>query len=257
MAHWQTFTPCADYRFDSRRLTLHWHELHRGDREPLPENDQVLQAWALFHSGAFEQARDLGLGAGPAGVTVANKATCIYANYLEPRESVRLALFKEVAQRAGAQSEREPHNANAFYLLAYALGRYSQGISVAKALAQGLGKKIKSALHATIALSPEHADAHVLLGAFHAEVIDKVGALIANMTYGARKDVSLASFRQALALYPQSAIALVEYANALAMLEGDTAQAQATALYEQAAALSALDAVQHLDGMLARTELAH
>ena len=34
------------------------------------------------------------------------------------------------------QQAGEPKNANAFYWQAYALGRYSQGISVAKALAQ-------------------------------------------------------------------------------------------------------------------------
>ena len=62
--------------------------------------------------------------------------------------------------------------------MAYALGRYSQGISVAKALAQGLGGKVKNALETTIKLAPKHADAHIALGAFHAEVIDKVGSLL-------------------------------------------------------------------------------
>jgi hypothetical protein len=38
-----------------------------------------------------------------------------------------------------------------------------------------------------IALQPRHADAHIALGAFHAEVIDKVGALIGGMTYGAKQ----------------------------------------------------------------------
>ena len=52
----------------------------------------------------------------------------------------------EVAERAEAQQAAEPKNANAWYWQAYALGRYSQGISVAKALAQGLGSKVKNAL---------------------------------------------------------------------------------------------------------------
>ena len=62
--------------------------------------------------------------------------------------------------------------------MAYALGRYSPGISVAKALAQGLGSKVKHALETTLKLQPKHADAHIALGAFHAEVIDKVGKLL-------------------------------------------------------------------------------
>ncbi len=47
--------------------------------------------------------------------------------------------------------------------MAYAVGRYGQGISVAKALAQGLGSKVKNALETTIKLAPKHADAHIAL----------------------------------------------------------------------------------------------
>ncbi len=186
----------------------------------------------------------------------ANKATCTYANYLEPKEKTRQSLFLQVAERAQAQTGVEPENANAFYWQAYALGRYSQGISVAKALAQGMGGKVKAALEKALALQPRHADAHVALGAFHAEVIDKVGALIGNMTYGAKKETSLGLFEQALVLVPQSAIARIEYANALVILEGDKRMEEATRLYEQASALPALDATARLDSEMAQTELA-
>ena len=74
------------------------------------------------------------------------------------------------------RSAAEPDNCQALYWQAYALGRYSQGISVARALAQGLGSKVKGALERVIELQPHHADAHTALAAFHAEVIDKVGA---------------------------------------------------------------------------------
>ena len=127
---------------------------------------------------------------------------------------------------------------------------------VTVALAQGLGSKIKAALERAIALAPAHADAHIALGAFHAEVIDKVGALIGGMTYGAKKDTGLKLFQQALQLNPGSAIAMIEYANALVMLEGDKKMKEATKLYEQAAACEAADAMEHLDVALARAELA-
>jgi tetratricopeptide (TPR) repeat protein len=186
---------------------------------------------------------------------VANKATCIYANYLEKKEKVRLDLFLEVARRAEAHAGTEPDNPNAWYWEAYALGRYSQGISVAKALAQGLGSKVKDALERTIALQPRHADAHIALGAFHAEVIDKVGSLIGGMTYGAKKETGLKMFQDALALHPASPIALIEYANGLVMLEGERRMKDATRLYEQAAGLAPVDAMERLDVELARSEL--
>jgi tetratricopeptide (TPR) repeat protein len=256
MAPWTAFSHCGEYIFDAARVKKHWSQLHAGDLETLPKDRAVLAAWALFHCGEFEKATEAGLRAGPGGANVANKATCVYAQYIEPREKNRQRLFLEVADRAAQMATVEPDNANAFYWQAYALGRYSQGISVAKALAQGVGGKIKTALESTIRLQPKHADAHVALAAFHAEVIDKVGTLIANMTYGAKKETSLNLFAQALSLNPHSAIAKIEYANALVILDGDRRMTEATQFYVQAAAMKAMDAAQHLDVEMAQTELA-
>ena len=255
MGEWTAFPHAGEYAFDAASLKKNWARLHQGDCEPLPKNAAVLQAWVLFHNGEFEKAAEAGLKAGGDGITVANKASCIYANYLESKEKTRLELFMQAAQRAEAQQAADPKNANAWYWLAYALGRYSQGISVAKALAQGLGGKVKTALEQTIRLSPQHADAHIALAAFHAEVIDKVGSLIGSMTYGAKKDTGLALFREALKLNPGSAIAMTEYANGMVRLEGDKRMKEATRLYEQAAASEPLDAMERLDVAMAKVEL--
>ncbi len=159
-----------------------------------------------------------------------------------------------MARRAEARTADDPSDANGWYCLAYALGRYSQSISIAKALAQGLGGKVKGALDTTIRLSPNHADAHVALGSFHAEVIDKVGSLL-GLTQGASKDAGLASYKTALKLNPTSAIARVEYANGMVMLEGEKRMKEATRLYEAAAACEPLDAAERLDVEMAKAEL--
>ena len=255
MAKWTAFAHDAtDYTYDAAALKKHWARLHAGDAEPLPTDAKVLAAWALFHAGEFQKAAEAGLKAGGAGITVANKAQAIYANYLEKSEKTRLTLFMEVAERAEAQIAADSKNANAHYFMAYALGRYSQGISIAKALAQGLGSKVKSALENAIKLAPKHADAHIALGAFHAEVIDKVGSLLGR-TQGASKDAGLAMFKTALKLNPTSAIAMVEYANGLVMLEGEKKMKEATQLYEDAAACTPLDAMERLDVEMAKAEL--
>ena len=255
MAKWTAFPHAGEYAFDAASLKKNWARLHQGDCEPLPKDAAVLQAWVLFHNGEFQNAAEAGLKAGGDGITVANKATCIYASYLEGREKTKLELFMEVAARAEAHQAADPKNANAWYCQAYALGRYGQGISVAKALAQGLGSKVKNALEQAVKLAPRHADAHIALGAFHAEVIDKVGSLIGGMTYGAKKDTGLALFREALKLNPGSAIAMTEYANGMVMLEGDKRMKEATKLYEQAAACVAMDAMERLDVEMAKVEL--
>jgi tetratricopeptide (TPR) repeat protein len=254
MAKWTAFPYGDEYSYDAAALKKHWGRLHTGDAEPLPKDDKVLAAWALFHAGEFQKAYEAGLKAGGAGVTVANKAQAIYANYLEKSEKTKLAMFLEVAERAEAQQQAEPKNANAFYWQAYALGRYSQGISVTKALAQGLGGKVKGALETTIKLAPKHADAHIALGSFHAEVIDKVGKLLGK-TQGADTATGLKMYQQALKLNPTSAIAMIEYANGLVMLEGDKKMKEAEKLYADAAAAKPLDAMERLDVEMAKAEL--
>jgi tetratricopeptide (TPR) repeat protein len=255
MAKWTAFPHPGSYRFTAASLKKQWARLHAGDAEPLPSRRDVMDAWVLFHNGDFQAAAQAGLAAGGDGITAANKATAIYANYLEKKEKAKLDLFMEVAQRAEAQAAQDAANPNAWYWQAYSLGRYSQGISVAKALAQGLGSKVKDALEKTIRLQPRHADAHIALAAFHAEVIDKVGALIGGMTYGARRETGLKLYQDALKLNPDSAICLVEYGSGLLMLEGDKRMKEATRLYEQAANATPMDATEHLDVELAKAGL--
>lgn len=255
MAKWTAF-PYDNSAFVYTPATLkkHWARLHAGDAEPFPKDAAVQQAWIHFHAGDFQAAYDAGLAAGGAGITVANKAQGIYANYLEKKEKVKLEMFLEIAERAESQQGDEPKNANAHYWQAYALGRYGQGISVAKALAQGLGTKVKGALETTLALAPKHADAHIALGAFHAEVIDKVGKLLGR-TQGADTATGLKMFEQAVKLNPTSAIAMIERANGLVMLEGDKRMQEAEKLYADAAACTAMDAMEQLDIELAKEEL--
>jgi hypothetical protein len=212
MAKWTAFPyDNAAYTYDAAALKKNWARLHAGDAEPFPKDEKVLAAWALYHAGEFQKASEAGLKAGGAGITVANKAQAIYANYLEKSEKNKLALFMEVAERAAAQVRRSPGTPTRTTCSPTRSGRYSQGISVTKALTQGLGGKVKNALETAIKLQPKHADAHIALGAFHAEVIDKVGSLLGR-TQGANKETGLAMFQQALKLNPSSAIARVEYA---------------------------------------------
>jgi tetratricopeptide (TPR) repeat protein len=255
MVRWTAFPYAGEYNFDALTVKKKWARLHAGDREPLPEDPRLLEAWAHFHNGEFHTAATLGLSLGPAGLNVANKATCVYATYLEKHEDRRLALFLEVAERAQEQLAKEPENVNAHYWHACALGRYSQSISVAKALAQGLGSKVKTKLENVIKQEPNHADAHVVLGNFHAEIIDKVGSLIGAMAYGANRDMGLKLFSKALQLNVDSAYCMVEYARAILMIDGEKMIEEATRLYQLAARVKPADALERIEVEMAKTEL--
>lgn len=256
MVTWTPTPGAGSFAFDAAKVTSLWARLHCGDAEPLPKDAAVLAAWVHYHNGQFQQAAECGLQAAGDGITVANRATAVYAHYVEKKEAARLALFMQVAEQAQAQAVATPDNPNAWYCYAYAMGGYSQSISVAKALAQGLGNKVRESLLKTLALCPAHADAHMALGVFHAEVIDKVGALIGGMTYGVRKDKGLALLQESLQLQPYSPIAKISHARALLMLDGNSKQAEANALYQQAADCTPLDAVEYLHVATARAELA-
>jgi tetratricopeptide (TPR) repeat protein len=255
-AKWKAFAhPSKAFAYPGEALKKNWERLHRGDCEPYPKDKGAQEAWRLFHAGEFAEAVAAGLKAGGAGLTAANKAQAIYANGVEPQEARRIALFEEVMKRAEAQAKQEPKNANAHYLYAYAAGRYSQRISVAKALAQGYGGKIRAALEAALALEPRHADAHIAMGAYHAEIIDKVGSLVGGLTYGASKDKGEEHFRKAVKLAPDSPIAHVEMANGLVLLHGKKMVEEAGRLYGKAAQMEPRDAMEKLDVEAARAEI--
>src|SRR5262245_51738884 len=115
MARWTAFPCVGEYAFDAATVERDWPRLHAGDAEPLPQNAAVLRAWALFHRGEFQRAAQAGLQAGGSGITVANKATAVYANYLERKEKQKLDLFLEVARRAQEQAVLDPRNPNAWF----------------------------------------------------------------------------------------------------------------------------------------------
>ena len=249
--------PYADkaYLHTAASLRKNWERLHKGDHETFPEDKDLVQAWIHYHAGAFGRAVEAGLAAGPDGWNVANRAQNIYTNGLEEDEASQLESFQQVIARCERLIEEQPDNANNFYNHAYALGRYSQGISVVKALAQGLGGKIKSSLTRALELDPLHADSHVAMGTYHAEVIDKVGSLIGGLTYGASEKKGLEHYRKGMEIFPESPIYKIEYANGLVMLQGKSKFKEAEKLYQEAAKHTPVDAMERLDVETAKAEL--
>jgi hypothetical protein len=94
------------------------------------------------------------------------------------------------------------------------------------------------------------------LGAYHAEVIDKVGALVGGITYGARKTPARNCLKPLSKLNPDSAITRIEYANALVLMFGKAKMKDAERLYQEAAACLPMDAMERLDVEAAKAEVA-
>lgn len=261
--------------FAGAKLEKAWPVLHAGDCEPFPDADhveaclkaskqkldagaaagQLQEAWRAFHGGEFQQAFELGEALGALGASVAIKAAGIHATHLLDDEAARLKRYQQLMEIAETAVTALPKLANSHFRRAFAIGRYSQSISIAKALTQGLAGKVKESLDATLKLAPKHAEAHTALGLYHAEIINKVGGMIGGLTYGAKAATGEKHLETAIEIDDKSPIAHIEYGNGLMLLYGDKREDDAAAAYERAAKLKARDAMEKLDIEFAHSQL--
>ena len=255
-----------------------WPKLHAGDCEPYPDAKRAAallkaagkaapkldadalaaalqEAWRAFHRGDFQAAFEAGEALGPVGASVAVKALGIHATYLVDDEDERLKRFERAASLAEAAIAALPDEANSHYRHAFALGRYSQGLSITKALKLGIAGKVRASLDAALDLAPKHAEAHTALALYHAEIIGKIGAMIGGLTYGAKASEAEKHIREALKLTPASPIAHIEYGNVLLLLDPRRNEDAAAEAYEQAANAKPLDAMEALDAAYASAQL--
>jgi tetratricopeptide (TPR) repeat protein len=256
MHRWHEFPHDNEaFAFTGKELQDAWGGLHRGDCEPFPADGELREAWRCFHRGDFQGAVERADVIGLSAHAVANKATGIYATYLESDQKRQIGCFKSAIERAERAIEAFPDDANSHYFHAFNLGRYSQSISVVKALKQGIGGKIQKSLKRALDLQPGHAEAHTAMGMYHAEIIDKVGKLIGGVTYGASESSAMEHFEAALELTPMSPIANIEFGNGLYLLYGDRKLDQVSDLYIKASEMEPNDAMEKLDVESALAEL--
>jgi hypothetical protein len=267
----------AAFTYDGVKLQKAWDALHTGDGEPYPDvkrseallkaagkaapplnaeqlSERLQDAWRAFHAGDFQQAFELGSSLGPIGASVACKALGIHTTYLVKKPEDRLERFEQVAELAEQAISVLPKEANSHYRMAFGNGRYSQGISITKALKLGIATKVKHALDTCLKLNPKHAEAHLASALWHAEIIGKVGAMIGGLTYGAKRKLAEEHMKTALKLAPKMPIVHVENAQMLLLLDEDNEQEAADA-FERATLLKPMDAMDYLDARFAQEQI--
>jgi tetratricopeptide (TPR) repeat protein len=274
---WAPF-PHPDKAFDyaGDKLAKAWPKLHAGDQEPFPDEKHIAKllkansklgkdagkiatqsqdAWRAFHRGDFHEAYEAGVALKALGASVAIKAGGVHAAYLLKSDKDKLARYETLAKLGDEAIAALPDEANSHFRRAFAIGRYSQCLSIAQALAQGLAGKVRASLDTTLKLAPKHAEARTALGLYHAEIVGKVGGMLAKLTYGASAAESEKQLKEALKLTPDSPIAWIEYGNALLLLYGDKREDDAAEAYSKAAKLKPREAMEALDVVFAREQI--
>jgi tetratricopeptide (TPR) repeat protein len=276
---WAAFPHDAkSFAYAGDALKKAWPKLHAGDCEPFPDAKHAAtlikaagkaapkldadtlasalqDAWRAFHHGDFKVAFEAGEKLGPVGASVAVKAIGIHATYLVDGDAEKLKRFEQAAKLAESAVKALPGEANSHYRLAFALGRYSQGLSIVKALKEGIATKVRAALDTTLELAPKHAEAHTAMAVYHAEIVNKIGAMIGGLTYGAKPAEAEKHIKTALKLTPDSPIAHIEHGNVLMLLHGDKKEDDAAAAYEKAAKIKPVDAMEALDATYAKEQI--
>ena len=255
MSNWHPYSG-TPFDLSGAALEERWPVMHAGNLEPFPADIAVQDAWRAYHEGRFEEAVSLGTTHGGLGLVPAAFAATIYAHYLEPAEDKKVAIFETAMDLAERATVACPGNANAFYMLAVSQGRYSQFISMIEALSKGMAPKIRGAAERCLELQPKHAEGHVTLAGWHAEIVDKVGGMLAGLSFGAKKDAAEELYDQALALAPDSPVPYIEKAAGLLLMFGESSRDDAMQLLQKAVTLEPADAMQTLDIARARRTLA-
>jgi predicted Zn-dependent protease len=85
-------------------------------------------------------------------------------------------------------------------------------------------------------MAPANAWAQASLGAWHLEIVQHAGPVLANLMYGASRDKGLQHYRTALTLDPRSALLQMNFALALLAMEREDMVTEATRALEIAVA---------------------
>ena len=271
---WKPFSRAdAAFGHEGERLREAWPRLHAGDHEAFPEEAGIAEAlatearlgdhllgtdataisknlqdaWRAYHGGDFRQAWELGTQAGPLGASVAIAAAGVHARFLLDDEKQRVACYEALVQRASDTIDLLPLDPNSHFRYAWALGLLGREISTMQVLTEGLGSKLHAALEAALELDADHAEAHTALGLYHAQVIEKIGAALARLTWRVDPEAAEAHLRTAIRLTPDAPSAWIGLGIGLELLDAKAHAAESADALRTAAGMQPIDARQALE----------
>jgi|GEM_PF-1081017 len=187
-------------------LALAWSPMARG--QPSAE------ALQLYNSGEFLAAANLAsVASTPEDLTFVSRALLAACAVARARSDIDATLIR-AAQNAQSALVLDPHSVEAHIDLALAYGMMGKRANLGEALRRDYAGRGRRLIDEALALEPNNARAHALLGAWHFEVLRRGGGIGA-AAYGARLSLGLAEFRRGQALAPKDPLIPLQFAVAL------------------------------------------
>ncbi len=218
------------------------------------QGQELEQARALYDQGVMLKAAELARGSGTVdGYALAAQATLVAAIY-QVRGGPDGALLRQAADDARAALAIDPNNLQAILDLALALGHIAEGNPI-EAHLDGTAEEGKALLERALALAPDSAWAHGMMGVWHLRVVKHAGPMLAESLYGASLEQGHAQCAEAESLAPE--VPALRFGCAISLLEADPKRYADEAMegLETVARLPADDAAAQLIRTEARRRL--
>lgn len=197
----------------------------------------------LYAAGDYVAAADALSGSDdPASLAFASQA--LMAACVTTRDRTQIAgLLDRAEQSAHEALTRDPNSIDARMQLALVYGVRGRRANLAEAVARNYAPRGKHLIEEVLAMQPNNARAHALLGAWHLEVLRRGGRAGA-AAYGARLEDGIREFNRARALAPDDPMIPLHFAVALIQLSPERYGPQAAALLDASAAGTPRDAFE-------------
>ena len=254
--------PSADYirtHFERYPMLREGIENFDGDYEAL--HKRYLGIGRSFLAGEFQRTREEGMKLGLPGIGFAMLSQIIYAIYLSDSQSEKHMLLQDVMsntrqylkdiEELEQDADVAPYAILIRHCYTYAMARIAEEVPIPVAVARNYIPRIKSNADHIMELMPDQPMAHALRAGVDAGIIRRVGKFTGRITYRARNTVIDSSFQRAEEQLPDMALVLYEKANALVYVNRHREAQQALELFDRAASIPPLFAMEALDAMYA------
>lgn len=198
----------------------------------------------LYAQGQFLAAADRAESQNSSSSSLAFAARALMAACITDPDARTLDAWLDRAETAARSAlELDQSSVEARLQMALVLGVRGRRAGVAEAVSRNYAPRGRRLIERAIALEPNNAWAHAMMGGWHLEVLRRGGRTGARL-YGARLATGLAEFERARDLAPNDTMIAVQYAIALIELDPQTYGDRARALLAETESARPRDAFE-------------